>query len=92
MRQIGEAMPGAVAELLRAAPLSPGKIEFAWKTAVGSAFGKVTAVRLEGHLLLVDAATSHWVREIRRSSPLILRRLHTLLGDEVVTALSVRCR
>jgi len=91
MRQIGEAMPGAVAELLRQAPLSSGKVEFAWKTAVGAAFSKVTSVRLEGRVLLVDAATSHWVREIRRSSPVILRRLSVLLGD-VVTELSVRSR
>jgi predicted nucleic acid-binding Zn ribbon protein len=91
MRQIADAMPGAVAELLRAAPLSAGKVEFAWRTAVGSAFAKVTSVRLEGTVLLVDAATSHWVREIRRSSPVILRRLRALLGD-LVTELSVRSR
>ena len=59
--------------------------------AVGSAFGKVTSVRLEGSVLLVYAATSHWVREIRRSSPVILRRLNVLLGD-IVAELSVRSR
>ena len=92
MQQIGSAVPGAIAELLRGAPMSPGKIDFAWKTAVGAALGRVTAVRLEGRLLLVDAATTHWAREIRRSSPIILRRLQTLLGDNVITELTVRTR
>ena len=92
MQQISSAVPGAIAELLRTAPMSPGKVDFAWKTAVGPAFGKVTSVRLEGNLLLVDAATPHWVREIRRASPIILRRLHRLLGDNVVTELTVRTR
>ena len=92
MQQIGSAVPGAIAELLRTGPMSPGKLDFAWKTAVGPAFGKVTSVRLEGSLLLVDAATIHWVREIRRSSPIILRRLQTLLGDGVITELAVRSR
>ena len=85
-------MPGAIAELLRGAPMSSGKIDFAWKTAVGSAFGRVTSVRLEGHILLIDAATAPWAREIRRSSPIILRRLQTLLGEDVITELAVRTR
>jgi hypothetical protein len=92
MKPIGSAVPGAIAELLRGAPLSPGKVDFAWKTAVGTAFGKVTSVRLEANILLVDAATAPWAREIRRSSPIILRRLQTLLGDNVVTDLVVRTR
>ena len=83
MQPIGLAVPGAIAELLRGTPMSPGKVDFAWKTAVGPAFGKVTSVRLEGSLLLVDAASAHWVREIRRSSPIILRRLQALLGDSL---------
>ncbi len=90
MRQIGSAMPGAIAELLRSAPLSPGKIDFAWKTAVGPAFSKVSAVHLEGHVLFVDATTAQWAREIRRSSAILLRRLQTLLGENVILELNVR--
>jgi hypothetical protein len=72
--------------------MSPGKINFAWKSAVGSTFGKITSVHLEGQVLLVDAATPHWVREIRRATPVLLRRLRTLLGEGVVTDLVVRTR
>lgn len=92
MLPISRAVPGALAELLRGAPVSPGKIDFAWKTAVGPAFSKVSAVHLDGTILYVEADTSHWVREIRRASPVIQRRLQTLLGDDVVTALTVRAR
>ena len=34
MQPLAQAIPKVLAELLRAAPSSPGKIEFAWKAAV----------------------------------------------------------
>src|SRR5262249_25437222 len=37
MRPIAQAIPGAVTELLKAAPLSDGKVSFAWRAAVGPA-------------------------------------------------------
>ena len=83
-------MPGALVELLRHAPLSQGKVGFAWRAAVGPAVQKVTAVHLEGRMLLVDAASKAWAREVTRSSPTILRRLQTLLGTETVSSIVVR--
>lgn len=90
MQPIQQAMPGALAELLRGTPLSQGKVGFAWRAAVGSAVGKVTTVRLEGRLLLVDAASTAWAREVERSTPVILKRLRTLLGDDTPTTITVR--
>jgi predicted nucleic acid-binding Zn ribbon protein len=90
MRRIAEAVPGAVAELLRQAPLSPGKVAFAWRAAVGSQLERVTSVRLNGHVLTVAAPTREWAREIHRSSPVIQRRLDALLGDGIVTSLDVK--
>jgi len=90
MQPITQAVPGALAELLRDAPLSPGKVAFAWSAAVGPATARATAVHLEGHILLVDAATLAWAREVSRSSGVILTRLQTLLGADVVTRLEVR--
>jgi hypothetical protein len=91
---IGQVIPGAVAELLRAAPLSPGKVDFAWKTAVGPAVQRVSAVRLENTVLLVDlpngAASGQWSAELTRSAPVILRRMQLLLGADVVTEIFVR--
>ena len=92
MREISSAVPGAIAALLRDAPMSPGKIEFAWNVAVGAAFGKVTTIKLEGTSLLVDATTGHWAREIGRATPTILQRLRHLLGEETVTTITVRSR
>jgi hypothetical protein len=90
VESILQAMPGALVELLRAAPLSQGKVGFAWRAAVGPAVGKVTTVRLEGRQLLVDAASIAWAREVERSAPVILMRLRTLLGSDAPTSISVR--
>ena len=72
--------------------LSPGKVLFAWRAAVGPALGRETDVRLDKGTLIVEAASAHWVKEVRRSSGIILKRLHALLGSEAVTAISVRER
>jgi hypothetical protein len=90
MRPLSQAVPGAVASLLRDAPLSDGKVAFAWKVAVGPAMDRATAIKLEGTLLLVDVANEQWAREIRRSSGVILSRLGALLGRDTVTELKVR--
>jgi predicted nucleic acid-binding Zn ribbon protein len=92
VKPISHAMPGALAELLRGAPLSAGKVEFAWRTAVGPALQRTTAVRLEGTCLLVDATSAQWAREITRSSHMILPRLQLMLGNDVVTSITVRKR
>ena len=90
MRPLTHALPGALAELLRDAPLSPGKVEFAWRAAVGPNLGRVTSVRLEGRVLIVEAANPHWAREIVRGSNIILTRLKTLLGHDTVERMQVR--
>jgi hypothetical protein len=90
MKAIGHALPGALAMLLRDAPLSPGKVAFAWKAAVGPAIERATAVRLEGRELVVDSVSAQWAQEVSRSSPLILARLRELLGPDAVTRITVR--
>ena len=92
MRPLASALPGALAELLRGAPLSPGKVSFAWRAAVGPALERETSVRLEAGTLIVDATTKQWALEIRRSSSIILSRLQSLLGQDAVSTISVRDR
>lgn len=92
MRPIGSALPGALSELLRSAPLSPGKISFAWRAAVGPAIDRVTAATLNGGVLVVQADDRHWAREVTRSSGLILNRLQNLLGPDLVSRIEVRVR
>ena len=84
-------MPGALAELLRGSPTSDGKVTFAWKAAVGPAFDRVTNVKLERRVLLVETASAQWSKEVMRSSPVILKRLQSLLGADVVERIEV-CR
>jgi hypothetical protein len=90
MKPISHAVPGALAALLKNTPLSPGKVDFAWKTAVGPAMARATAVRLENHVLLVDVISAEWAREVRRSSRVIHVRLQALLGESNVVELRVR--
>ena len=92
MRPLSSALPGALAELLRGTPLSPGKVSFAWRAAVGPALERETSVRLEGATLIVDAATRQWAAEVRRASSTILRRMETLLGPDAIKELTVRER
>jgi predicted nucleic acid-binding Zn ribbon protein len=67
-------------------------VSFAWRAAVGPALERETSVRLVDGTLLVDAASRLWAREVTRSSPIILRRLQTLLGSDAVVGISVRKR
>jgi predicted nucleic acid-binding Zn ribbon protein len=90
MRPLTHAVPGALVHLLRDAPLSDGKVGFAWSAAVGPALGRVTAVKLDHGVLIVETTSTPWAREIRRSSGLILARLQTLLGNDVIHRIEVR--
>jgi predicted nucleic acid-binding Zn ribbon protein len=90
MRPLHDGMPGALVELLRGSPLSDGKVTFAWKAAVGPAIERVTNVKLERKVLLVETASAQWSQEVMRSSPVILRRLQSLLGAEAVERIEVR--
>ena len=92
MNPIGAVVPGAIVALLRDAPLSAGKVTFAWNAAVGPAVQKATAVHLENGVLMVDASSPQWTREVLRSTPIILRRMRQLLGEETVSSITVRTR
>ena len=82
-------MPEALAAVLRRAPLTPEKVAFSWRTAVGPAVDKVTSVDLRDGVLHVRARDTTWQREIERSAALIRSRLDTLLGDGVVRYIEV---
>ena len=83
-------MPDALAALLRKAPLTPEKIAFAWRTAVGPSVARVTAVELVGATLRVRAKDPQWRREIEHSAGIIRARLDALLGPGTVRGLDVR--
>ena len=82
-------MPDALAAVLQKAPLTPEKIAFAWRTAVGRAVDRVTTIELKGCVLHVQAKDPAWQREVERSAGLIRVRLCSLLGEGVVRGLEV---
>ena len=90
MRSLTSAIPGALAQLLRDAPLSDGKVDFAWKATVGPAFERATAVKLEGTVLIVEVTSAQWARELKRSTAVILKRLQMLLGEDAVASIHIR--
>lgn len=71
----------ALAGLLAAAPLSAGKVRFAWRLSVGPAIDRITTVTFsDGGQVEVSVADERWRAEVRRTIPLIRRRMDTLLG------------
>lgn len=84
-------MRHVLADVLRKAPLTPEKVSFAWRIAVGPAMARVTTVRLsDDGGLVVSSRDAHWRKEVRRSSRVILPRLAEMLGDGTVTRLEAR--
>jgi hypothetical protein len=73
--------------LLRKQPLTPEKVQFAWRLSVGAAIDRATRVRLAGATLVVHGEPQ-WLKEIERSHSLILRRLQRVLGESVVRTMS----
>jgi len=90
VQPLNDAARGALQSLLRETPLSPGKVRFAWTAVVGPAVERATTVRLEGDTLVVEASSAQWAREVSRSTPVIVRRLKGLLGNDVIRALRIR--
>ena len=82
-------MPDALAAVLRKAPMTPEKVAFAWRTAVGPAVDRVTSIELRGAVLHVRAKDAAWQREVERSAALIRTRLDALLGAAVVRGIDV---
>ena len=84
-------LPGALVELFRQGPLSQGKLEAAWRVAVGDAITRVSTVRLQPDgSVEVRAADQRWHRELKRSSGIILTKLNALLGPQAVCSLHVK--
>ena len=90
MIPVNHVMPDALAAVLRRAPLTPEKIAFSWRTAVGPAVDKVTTVEFHDGVLYVRAKDAAWQREVERSAALIRSRLDGLLGDRIVRRIEVQ--
>ena len=91
MEPVQSLMSSAVARLVRPAPLSPEKVLFAWRCAVGPAVARVTRVRLAGHGVLEAVVDDdRFGDELARSASLVLSRLQALLGADAVNRLELK--
>lgn len=84
-------VPRALTQLFSHGPMSQGKLEVAWRVAVGDAIARISTVRLQPDgSVEVQAADQRWHKELKRSSSMILSRLTALLGRDAVTRLVVK--
>ena len=90
MIPVQQVMPAALASVLRLAPLTPEKVAFAWRTAVGAAVDRATGVELRGSTLVVLVKSEEWRHEISRSLGLIRSRVNVVLGDGVVARIDLQ--
>jgi hypothetical protein len=90
MVPVHQVIPAALVEVLRKAPLTPEKVAFAWRAAVGPAINKVTTIELRGRALHVRAKDASWQREVERSLGIVRSRMEALLGRGVVGDIQVK--
>ena len=69
--------------------MTPGKLQFAWRAAVGPALARASSVELRGARVVVHMSSPEWAREIERSRPITLQRLRPLLGRDVITRIDL---
>src|SRR5688500_19239676 len=74
----------ALAEMLARQPMSPGKLQFAWRAAVGPALARAATLDWREGRVVVHMSSPGWTREIQRSRPMILDRPRMLLGKDAV--------
>jgi predicted nucleic acid-binding Zn ribbon protein len=79
-----------VHSLLTRSPMSDGKVEFAWRVAVGASLERVTHPQLlDDGTVEVRVDDPAWRKEVKRAQPLILSKLRSLLGTSVVRKIRV---
>lgn len=91
MFAVQRVLPSVLVDVIRRQPLSPEKIDFAWRTAVGAALARVTTIHLRpGGTLFVRVSDVRWKTELDPSLALVRDRLVPLLGEKVVRRIEVR--
>lgn len=84
MIPVQRVLPDLLGEIIRRQPLSPAKVDFAWRTSVGPAIARVSAVQLGADgTLRVRVGDRRWKGEIERARDVIRARLDRLLGGDL---------
>ena len=90
MDHASRVLPAVLATAIRQAPLTPEKIDFAWRAAGGAAIARVTQVTLaEGGVLKVQAQDPQWAKEVHRLRHDLVRQLEPWLGSGVVAKIEI---
>lgn len=87
MKPLSTVTDAALPALLARAPLTPEKIDFSWRLAVGAPVHRACAVTLMNGILEISAPDRAWAREIERSADVILSRMQRMLGRDVIRRL-----
>jgi predicted nucleic acid-binding Zn ribbon protein len=90
MRPASSLLTSVLPALLARAPLTPEKVDFAWRTVVGDAVARATRTALVDGVLFVSADDRRWLDEVERNRGTILSRLRSLLGGEAVRIIRTR--
>lgn len=91
MQTLNAVASSALASILKEGPLSEGKLQFAWRLAVGPAIDRVSRVALGPEKsVVVSVSDPRWKKEIGRSREAIRQRLGALLGHDSVKKIVVR--
>jgi hypothetical protein len=84
MIPVQRVLPDMLGDIIKRQPLSPAKVDFAWRTSVGPAIARVSAVQLGADgTLRVRVEDRRWKREIDRARDIIRARLDRLLGADL---------
>jgi hypothetical protein len=88
--QASKVMPAVLADVIRKAPLTDEKVQFAWRLAVGPAVDKATTVRLAANgTLYVKAEAPAWNDAIGKSLGIIRSRLAHFLGETAINRIDL---
>ena len=90
MEPLSSAAAPALRTLLNQQPTTAAKVAFAWSIVAGPALGRATTpVWSSDGTLYVRARTEVWRTELRRSRPILVERLKSLLGADVIRRLDI---
>lgn len=69
--------------------MSPGKLQFAWRAAVGPALARASTLDWRDGRVIVRMSSPEWTREIERLRPIVVERLRAILGRDTVSRIDV---
>jgi predicted nucleic acid-binding Zn ribbon protein len=73
-----------VRQTLARQPDSEAKVRFAWHLAAGTTTARATQVFWRDGTLEIVAKSASWHEELVRNRPMLLSRLHAVLGSQVI--------